>query len=41
MELFDETLKYEAVAQVLGKGYSPVDYTLLCYGGGGPLHAAG
>jgi acetone carboxylase, beta subunit len=26
---------------VLGKGYSPVDYTLLCYGGGGPLHAAG
>ncbi len=39
--LFDETLKYEAVAQVLGKGYSPVDYTLLCYGGGGPLHAAG
>jgi acetone carboxylase, beta subunit len=29
------------VAQVLGKGYSPVDYTLLCYGGGGPLHAAG
>jgi acetone carboxylase, beta subunit len=41
IELFDETLKYEAVAQVLGKGYSPVDYTLLCYGGGGPLHAAG
>src|SRR4029079_8021733 len=31
VELFDETLKYEAVAQVLGKGYSPVDYTLLCY----------
>jgi len=41
IELFDETLKYEAVAQVLGKGYSPVDYTLLCYGGGGPLHVAG
>ena len=41
MELFEETLKYEAVAQVLGKGYSPVDYTLLCYGGGGPLHVAG
>ncbi|MGZ4202117.1 MAG: hydantoinase/oxoprolinase family protein, partial [Thermoleophilaceae bacterium] len=41
VELFDETLKYEAVAQVLGKGYSPVDYTLLCYGGGGPLHVAG
>ncbi|HEX8066785.1 MAG TPA: hydantoinase/oxoprolinase family protein [Thermoleophilaceae bacterium] len=41
IELFDETLKYQAVAQVLGKGYSPVDYTLLCYGGGGPLHVAG
>jgi N-methylhydantoinase A/acetone carboxylase beta subunit len=41
IELFDETLAYQAVAQVLGKGYSPVDYTLLCYGGGGPLHVAG
>src|SRR5204863_4848177 len=41
IELFDETLKYQAVAQVLGKGYSPVDYTLLCYGGGGPPHVAG
>jgi acetone carboxylase, beta subunit len=41
VELFDETLKYQAVAQVLGKGYSPVDYSLLCYGGGGPLHVAG
>ncbi len=41
VELFDQTLKYQAVAQVLGKGYSPVDYTLLCYGGGGPLHVAG
>src|SRR5213079_1293659 len=41
IELFDETLRYQAVAQVLGKGYSPVDYSLLCYGGGGPLHVAG
>ena len=41
VELFEETLKYQAVAQVLGKGYSPVDYGLLCYGGGGPLHVAG
>jgi acetone carboxylase, beta subunit len=41
IELFDQTLSYQAVAQVLGKGYSPVDYTLLCYGGGGPLHVAG
>ena len=41
LELFDETLQYEAAGQVLGKGYSPVDYTLFCYGGGGPLHVAG
>ena len=41
IDLFDETLRYQAVAQVLAKGYSPVDYTLLCYGGGGPLHVAG
>lgn len=26
---------------MLGKGYSPVDYALFCYGGGGPLHVAG
>ncbi|MEX0992956.1 MAG: hydantoinase/oxoprolinase family protein [Solirubrobacterales bacterium] len=41
VELFEQTLQYEAVSKVLGKGYSPVDYTLLCYGGGGPLHVAG
>jgi N-methylhydantoinase A/acetone carboxylase beta subunit len=41
LELFDETLAYEAAGQVLGKGYSPVDYALFCYGGGGPLHVAG
>jgi acetone carboxylase beta subunit len=41
VELFEETLKNEAVGRVLGKGYSPADYTLLCYGGGGPLHVAG
>jgi N-methylhydantoinase A/oxoprolinase/acetone carboxylase beta subunit len=26
---------------VLAKGYSPLDYSLFCYGGGGPLHVAG
>ena len=41
IELFEQKLSYEAVAKVLGKGYSPVDYVLLCYGGGGPLHVAG
>lgn len=41
VELFEQTLRHEAVGRILGKGYSPVDYTLLCYGGGGPLHVAG
>jgi acetone carboxylase, beta subunit len=41
IELFEQTLRNEAVGRVLGKGYSPADYTLLCYGGGGPLHVAG
>jgi len=41
IELFDDTLKYEATGRILGKGYAPVNYTLLCYGGGGPLHVAG
>ncbi|HTX10573.1 MAG TPA: hydantoinase/oxoprolinase family protein [Solirubrobacteraceae bacterium] len=41
VSLFEETLQYEAVGRVLGKGYTPEDYTLLCYGGGGPLHVAG
>jgi N-methylhydantoinase A/oxoprolinase/acetone carboxylase beta subunit len=29
------------VGRILGKGYSPADFSLLCYGGGGPLHVAG
>lgn len=41
VELFESSLRSEAVGRVLGKGYSPADYTLLCYGGGGPLHVAG
>jgi acetone carboxylase, beta subunit len=41
LELFEQTLKNEAVGRILGKGYSPADYALLCYGGGGPLHVAG
>jgi acetone carboxylase, beta subunit len=41
IELFEQTLKNEAVGRILGKGYSPADYALLCYGGGGPLHVAG
>lgn len=41
IELFEQNLRNEAVGRILGKGYSPADYTLLCYGGGGPLHVAG
>lgn len=41
VELFESSLRNEAVGRVLGKGYSPADYALLCYGGGGPLHVAG
>lgn len=41
VELFEENLRVAALAKVLGKGYAPVDFTLFCYGGGGPLHVAG
>jgi len=41
IELFESTLRNEAVARILGKGYTAEDYVLLCYGGGGPLHVAG
>jgi N-methylhydantoinase A/acetone carboxylase beta subunit len=41
IELFETSLRNDAVGRILGKGYAPVDYTLLCYGGGGPLHVAG
>jgi len=41
VELFEENLRFAALAKVLGKGFAPVDHTLLCYGGGGPLHVAG
>lgn len=41
VDLFESKLRNEAVGRVLGKGYSPAEYTLLCYGGGGPLHVAG
>ena len=41
VDLFEEQLRFAALARVLGKGYSPVDHVLFCYGGGGPLHVAG
>jgi acetone carboxylase beta subunit len=41
LDLFETTLRNEAIGRILGKGYSPADYALFCYGGGGPLHVAG
>jgi len=41
IELFETQLRNQAVGRILGKGYSPADFSLLCYGGGGPLHVAG
>jgi N-methylhydantoinase A/oxoprolinase/acetone carboxylase beta subunit len=41
LELFEEQLKGHVASAVLSKGYAPSNYTLLSYGGGGPLHVAG
>ncbi|MFH1149766.1 MAG: hydantoinase/oxoprolinase family protein [Actinomycetota bacterium] len=41
VELFEEGLKNNVLSRIMGKGYAPVNYTLLSYGGGGPLHVGG
>jgi acetone carboxylase, beta subunit len=41
VELFEESLRNAVHALIVGRGYRHEDYTLLCYGGGGPLHVAG
>jgi acetone carboxylase, beta subunit len=41
LNLFEDHLQNEVYARVFGKGYSPEDYTLFSYGGGGPMHVAG
>jgi N-methylhydantoinase A/acetone carboxylase beta subunit len=41
LEILEDNLKNRVVATVVGRGYEPVAYTLLSYGGGGPLHVAG
>ncbi len=41
ISILEENLKNTLHATILGKGYSPMNYTLLNYGGGGPLHVAG
>ncbi|MES1944721.1 hydantoinase/oxoprolinase [Salinisphaera sp. PC39] len=41
LELFEDHLRNEVFARIFGKGYSPDDYILYGYGGGGPLHVCG
>ncbi len=41
IELFDEKLKSDVYSRILGKGYTPLNYSLISYGGGGPLHVGG
>ncbi len=41
ISILEENLKTTLHATIVGKGYSPLNYTLLNYGGGGPLHVGG
>jgi len=41
VELFEDSLKNNLLGRIIGKGYGPENYTLLSYGGGGPLHVGG
>lgn len=41
VELFEDQLRNALLGQIVGKGYGPENYTLLSYGGGGPLHVGG
>ena len=41
ISILEENLKTTLHATIVGKGYSPINYTLLNYGGGGPLHVGG
>ena len=38
--LVDITMRDSLAATVMGRGFSPEVYSLLCYGGAGPLHGA-
>jgi acetone carboxylase beta subunit len=41
LEILEDNLKNQVYATIVGRGYEPVSYTMLSYGGGGPLHVAG
>ncbi|MEW5947199.1 MAG: hydantoinase/oxoprolinase family protein [bacterium] len=41
IEILEDNLRSRLLAAVVGRGYSPVSYTLISYGGGGPVHVGG
>lgn len=41
LDVVERNMTNELNAMILGLGYSPENYHLISYGGGGPLHAAG
>ena len=41
LDIVERNMTNELRGMILGLGYSPENYTLVSYGGGGPLHAAG
>lgn len=41
VELVNTHMRDHLYAMILGRGFSPENYSLFCYGGGGPLHLCG
>jgi acetone carboxylase beta subunit len=41
LDIVERDMTNELRAMILGLGYSPENYSLVSYGGGGPLHTAG
>lgn len=41
VRLLEDNLRTHVNAVVIGKGYEPLNYSLISYGGGGPLHVVG
>ena len=41
VDILENNLRNQVLATIVGRGYSPANYTLISYGGGGPLHVAG
>jgi N-methylhydantoinase A/oxoprolinase/acetone carboxylase beta subunit len=41
VDIVEHDMSNELESMVLGLGYSPENYSLMSYGGGGPLHVAG